>query len=108
MIDSYNMSNEEFYRVNGTLTPARIDAMFSKVDEAEAWEDLTPCIQEAKSCFIDEDFLQSTVLRLQEFAKRLRGDNRQDLLKIVEDMEHDIGQAIASAEYGASELDKCL
>lgn len=108
MLDSINMTHEEFYRVNGTLTPERIDSMFNKCDEAEAWQDLTPCIQEARSCFIEEDFLQNHIQQLQAFAKRRRGDNKAVLLDLIECMEGDITQAIASAEYGASELNKCL
>lgn len=108
MLYSSNMTHEEFYRVNGTLTPERIDSMFEKCDEAEAWQDLTPCIQEAHSCFIEEDFLQKEILKLQAFAKRLRGDNKAELLQLIEDMEGEITQAIASAEYGVSELNKCL
>lgn len=110
MIQASNMTHEEFYRVNGTLTPERIDAILSERDTLEAFDvrEFAPCAQEARGCFIAEDFAQEHLYDLRDIAKRLRGDNRNSLLMLIERLESTIQEACQSAEYGASELDKII
>lgn len=110
MIHSSNMTHEEFYRVNGTLTPERIDSLLDEKGTLEAFDvrEYVPCAQEAKGCFIGEDFMQEHLDDLKDIAKRLRGDNRNSLLMLIDRMESTIQEACQSAEYGASELDKII
>lgn len=110
MIDSANMTHEEFYRVNGTLTPERIDSLLDEQSNLESFDvrEFTAYAQEARGCYIGEDFAQEHLDDLRDIAKRLRGDNRNSLLMLIDRLQDSVKEAVGNAEYGASELDKII
>ena len=104
-----NMTHAEYFRVNGTLPAERIEALLDIASNEDQfignWVDT---IQEARGCYVPEDFLQSRITELQALAKSMRGANRQALFDIVARIEDDIREQVQSSEYGADELGKIL
>jgi hypothetical protein len=67
-----------------------------------------PYAQEASAQFPAEDFLSDQVSALQEFAKRLRGDNKKDLLHIIECISDALQCQFYATDYGMAELRKII
>ena len=104
-----NMTHAEHFRVNGTLPAERIEALLDiAANEDQFIGNWVDTIQEARGCYVPEDFLQSRISDLHYLAKFLRGANRQSLLEIITAMEDDIREQVQSSEYGADELGKIL
>lgn len=105
MIEGSNMSDSEFYRMNGTLSGERIERLINITDgidvpisavDAKIWE--------ARTCFPEEDFIQDLVHELRDLGKSLRGEKKQVLDRILVSMDEELTQLRQSAEYGISEL----
>ena len=63
-------------------------------------------IQEAACQFPAEDFLSEQIESLQELAKKLRGDNKERLLHIIECLD-DVAQCVSNAsDFGHEHLSK--
>jgi hypothetical protein len=103
-----NLSNAEFFRMHETLTPARIEALLDGEMEIVGIKGVGPHIQEGMGQFPAEDFLAGAIERLNNLAKRLRGDNKAELLGCIEALD-DIAQTTFNAsDYGRDELRKAL
>lgn len=63
-------------------------------------------LDEARAQFPNEDFLCSVLDDLQGMAKRLRGDNRADLQRIIEALTEIQDSVARDSEYGVDELRK--
>lgn len=101
-----NLSNREHFRLYGTLTPERIETLLDLDEKLQAFDGLEAHVQEARRQFPAEDFLVPVQDRLHELAKRLRGDNRQEILSIVEQLD-DINQCqVYATGYAVDELGK--
>jgi hypothetical protein len=110
MIDCANMTHLEVYRVNGTLSTERLESLLDASEQAidtdvSNWK---ATLQEARSCYLSEDFLDARISDLQALAKSLRGNNRQALFDIIATIQDDVLQAVQSSEYGADEIGKIL
>lgn len=66
--------------------------------------DPKPTIQEAICQYPNEDFLQSAIDQCRTISKLLRGDNRSNLVKLLEELETIQSETAAASEYGISEL----
>lgn len=110
MIEASNLSHKEYFRLNGALSVERTEAMFEEVAEAQAYDvrEFADYAIEAQCGFSDEDFLQDEVSDLYAFAKRLRGDNKKDLLSIIEAIENALQQHKNSVEFGYEQLNKII
>lgn len=91
-----NLTNEEYFRLHNTLPVDRIaellDENANKVERDEIpFDDIL-------AQFPEEDFTSTIETRLQELAKRLRGDNRAELLSIIESL-----QDLAQCQFDATE-----
>lgn len=103
-----NLTNDELYRLTGTLPSARIEAL---IETAELYEKITGSeahIIEARGSYPDEGFLYHVIERLNAVAKSVRGDNRQEILSIVSALEQIDQDVTNDAEYGRDELRKAL
>lgn len=101
-----NMTASEEYRMTGTVTGERLEALLDR--ELVDTEGAMVHIDEAKSCFMDEDFLSPSLKKLGEFAKQLRGSNREALLAIVEELEESVSSEFHNGDYGRDELEKAI
>lgn len=101
-----NMTNEECFRLHNTLPADRIakllDESANKVDPDDIPFD------EILAQFPEEDFASTIETRLQELTKRLRGDNRTELMSIIESLQ-DLAQCqFYATEYARSVVDDFL
>lgn len=103
-----NITAKEEFRLTGTVSGDRLDELLDRSEALDKLEGLDAHIEEAKCQYPAEDFLSGITDRLHELAKRLRGDNRQEVLGIIEALD-DIGQTtFYASDYGRSELGKAL
>ena len=107
-IDINTLSPHEAYRITGQLTQAHIESLLEVADLSEKASSVESGICEAKAQFPDEGFLQDIISDLQTFAKRLRGENRADLLAIAEQLEQTQLETFQSTEYGLEQLNDAL
>ncbi|MFW6855320.1 hypothetical protein ACODYM_28935 [Burkholderia gladioli] len=108
MLDLPHLSNAEFFRMHGTLPPARIEALLDVGDRLAEVKSVDAYIREGMAQLPAEDFLADVMSRLQDIAKRLRGANKEQLLGCVESLDDVAQTTFNAADYGRSELDKAL
>ena len=105
---NYNITAEEEFRLTGQVTGERLQVLLKYSEAASKFSDLGGKIQEAYAQFPAEDFLSEIESRLHELAKRLRGNNKEELLGIIESLS-DVAQCTFYAtECGTNELDDAL
>lgn len=109
-IEASHLSHEEYVHLNGALSAERTEQILSEYDEAIAMDvrEFAPYAQEARAGFAEEDFLQEDVNDLYAFAKRLRGENKKDLLSYIEAIEFKLQELRNSVEYGNEQLSKII
>jgi hypothetical protein len=109
-IESSNLTHEEYFHLNGALSKERTEQLITELEEAQAFDvrEYASEAQEACAGFPEEDCLQQCILDLQDFAKRLRGENKKDLLMLVEALQHMQSEIASNAEYGYSKLSKII
>lgn len=99
-----NLTAKEYFKLHGTLTPERIEALLDNEESLEAITGVDAYIQEAMGQFPPEDFLHDIKTRLFELTKRIRGANKSDLSAIIESMDDALQCQFNSSDYGRSEL----
>lgn len=108
MFYASNMSAEEEFRITGTLNPGAIETLLDRETLLRNLDGIDVKIEEGMAQFPSEDFLQGTINRLHQLAKKLRGENRLKVLAIIECLD-DLAQCtFNAADYGRSELKDAL
>lgn len=103
-----NITAQEEFRLTGTVSGERLNGLLERSDALEKLDGLDAHIYEANGQYPAEDFLSDVIERLHNLAKRLRGDNKAELLGVIEALD-DIGQTtFYASDYGRSELRKAL
>jgi len=103
-----NLTPKERYRLTGTLDAEQIEELLGVEDKLESISGVDAHVKEAMTQYPEEDFLSGPIARLHELAKSVRGENRQKLLSIIEQLD-DIAQCtFNAADYGRSELKEAL
>ena len=103
-----NMTLAEEFRMNGALSADSIESLIEREALLDGLNGIEVKIKEGMTQFPAEDFLQGPIKRLHQLAKKLRGDNRSEVLAIIESLD-DIAQCtFNSADYGRSELKDAL
>lgn len=77
-----SMTNDEAFTMYGTLPADRIEALL-EIEDIDVSGAITD-IQEAACQFPAEDFLSEQMDALHDLAKKLRGDNKERLLHILQ------------------------
>jgi hypothetical protein len=106
-IEATNLTNKEYYRLNGTLSEERIEALL-EIDVNVDGSSPAAYIDEAMGTFPNEDFLEHIIKKVREVAKRVRGDNKDDLDQILLDLEDLQDKVNNDSDYGRSELENAL
>lgn len=102
--DNSTLTADEYYRLNGTLDPSRIEALLSLSGLMNVIYDVDCSISEAKAQFPEEDFLSPMIERMQAFSKNMRGPNREAMLRLIEQAEEIQSSTHRATEYGLLEL----
>lgn len=107
-----NMPLTEEWRINGFLseksTERAIDASIKAEKIDETLETVRIYNKEAQGSFVAEDFLSDQIKSLELLVKNMRGNNREVLLDLIEEIKEAKDEAVREAEYGSSELHKAL
>lgn len=103
-----NSSPEENYRYHGALPADQIEDLLDGAIRLEAFDAIDGYLTEAKGCYPAEDFLHMELTELREFAKKMRGDNKQDFLGLIERIEEARDEQNRTAEYGAEQIKLAL
>ena len=108
MQNFYSLTPAEQYRINGQLSPETIESMLDNAESIERCDGVSVQVTEALGCFPAEDFLASFIEDLHKLSKRLRGENREEALRLIESAE-DLQQCVFNeGDYGRSELREAL
>jgi len=108
MLTSSNLTHEEFFRLNGTLTQERIEELLDAASAALDPGTVAAHVLEARASFPSEDCLSEVLKGLGELAKKIRGANRDACNELFEKLDSLANQINQSTEYGAEELTKAL
>ena len=101
-----NMTPAEHLKLHGSLPIEVIEKLIENNAKFENVDDIATKINEARGQFPQEDFMAGAISDLQTVVKRLRGDNREALLGIIEQLD-DIAECTNNASYyGLGELDE--
>ena len=102
-----NMSNAEYFKYNGTLSAERVEYLLDLEDKAgnDVFKELSDECREAKPS-IEEDFLSDVVEDLQRLLKCVRGENRQLVADIIEQLEQKQTELRQAMEYTNEKLDE--
>lgn len=109
-IESSNLSHAEYFHLNGNLSVERTEQALNDLHEAQSFDvrEYAPYAQEARSGFVQEDFLLPEIGSLRDFSKRLRGDNKKELLEYIEAIENELQQLQSSQEYAQEQLENII
>jgi uncharacterized protein YunC (DUF1805 family) len=107
MTPSLSYSPEENYRMFCAIHPDQMEELLDIAARMESIQSIEGNLIDANS-YPTEDFLSGPIDRLHDLAKRLRGDNKETLLAIIETLD-DIAQCTHyESEHGRSELKSAL
>lgn len=100
MFEFTNLTDAEFYDLNGYLSPERIERLL-------AVSTLQPdLLDEVAIGFQPEDFLADLITKMEKLRTKLRGDNRESMGAIIESA-NDIAQCVFNdCDYFTDELRK--
>ncbi len=102
---------ERLAYVAGTPDAPLLAELAEHEARAENTSDAVVQLADLAALFPGEDFAQEIIRDLQAIAKRLRGDNRTDLLQAIEALESlqtEIGTAGADGTHLAAKIEKTL
>lgn len=100
---------EEFYRLNGYLSRDYAEPLLDAQNKLESVSGVDSYIQEAMGQYPAEDFLSEIVSDLHALAKRMyKGDNKTELLRIIESMDDALQCQSNASDYGREELHNAL
>lgn len=106
-----NMTVSELERhayITGDPQARLLADLADRLDDAAEADGVRAYVEEARGCYPDEDILSGVTAKLRDFAKRLRGQNREDLLCIADEFDDIQNEINQQSEYGADELRKAL
>lgn len=103
-----SLTIKEHFNLHGSLPTATIEQLVDDLADRgpvnEAAEAATVYMGEASGQFPAEDFLSAVTGKLQDLAKRLRGNNKAELLGIIESMDDIAQTTFNAADYGREQL----
>lgn len=99
------LSDEEYFRVHGTLNVARIGGLLRMAVCVEGSEAVCPMIQDAIASFPDEDFLEPVITKLKVLWNKIPHQHRGELIRITTELEELRTASQQFAEYGREQLE---
>lgn len=102
-----NMTAEEMYRATGTLSREKIEELLDAEAKLTQVKNIEGHLVDAHQ-FPNEDFLAGVTDKVRQVFERVHGENKKDLLHVIE-MLDDIGMCTLNAsQYGREELKQAL
>ena len=112
-IDSTNLTNAEYFRLNGNLSNDRIESLLDLEETAESvnLDNLGTNLEEIRGSFPYDEFAEDVIYELEQLAGLLNDEQAIDLYRIIKTLEHRVISLIDEANYGISLtqdlIDKC-
>lgn len=108
-VNPFTLTADENYRINGVLTTDQIEELLKAGDLVENLSDIACNIIEALTQYPEKDFLQQCIDDIKEVSDRLcKGDNKDDLERVIQDLYDLQSQITHSSELGKEELEAVL
>ncbi|MFK3740917.1 hypothetical protein [Massilia sp. TN1-12] len=101
-----SLTPREHLKLHGSLPERQLEQLIEWRERTEEVVSTTAYLQEARGQYPAEDFLACPIERLHQLAKKLRGENREALLGIIESLDDIAQTTFNAADYGRSELRK--
>jgi hypothetical protein len=101
-----SVTPHELLKLHGALPVSQLEDLIDWQERSADVSDVAYHLDEARGQYPTEDFLAGVIERLHTLAKRVRGDNRSDVLAIIESLDDVAQTTFNAADYGRSELDK--
>jgi len=97
-----SLTNEEYYALTGTLTPARIEELLN----AEQRDELCAgtWLDDAEACYPEEGFLEGVVGNLMEIIRVTKGVRKGELQVLLEQIQDVVLSVSNDAEFGREKL----
>lgn len=103
-----HLTNEEEFRLTGTLSSDKIEKLLNFAGlEDSVWSCISG-LSDVQSSFPSEDFLHGIERRLTELAKKLRGENKEILLGVIDDLADVISSTNSATENGVDLLNSTI
>ena len=102
MFDFSNLSHEEYYKINGSLSPKRIEDILdtqANLPTREALNTVRGEIQESQVCGIGEDILADALTDVEYLAKWCKGENKSVAMSLLEKLRQMEIQVQSALEY---------
>jgi len=101
MIDSTNLSNAEYFRLNGNMSNDRIESLLEleAVSKEINLDNLSASLEEISGAFPNEDFAEDIIWELEQLAATL---NDERVYRILSTLENRVIQVINEANYGVN------
>lgn len=101
-----SLTNEEYYALTGTLTPARIEELLKSEELAEGREGILNYLDEAKASYPTEDFLEATMNNLIAIIKVTKGVKKGDLQVLLEQIQDIVMCVFNDSCFGREQIEK--
>lgn len=99
------LTDEEYFRVHGTLNVARIEGLLRMAVCVEGSEAVRSKIEDAIASFPDEDFLEPAIGKLKVLWNKIPAQHRGELTRITAELEEVQTATQQSSEYGLEQLE---
>jgi len=99
------LSDEEYFRVHGTLNVARIEGLLRMEACVEGSEAVRLMINDAIASFPDDDFLDPVITKLRALWNKIPAQHRGELTRITAQLKEAQTATRQSAEYGVERLE---
>ena len=108
MLNRSILTISEEFQMFGEITGSRAEEAMNAIVMGENVPSIKAHIDEACAMFPDEDFTAEIIIEMRGLAKRIRGENRAEMLQLIEKLEAKNEEVWQAAEYGVDELKKAL
>lgn len=97
------MTHAEYFRLHGTLTSARIEALLAELDEMPDAERISDLMTEALTGFVEEDAFDTVIDAIEQAFGDADLDGIDGAIAALKRLSVEVGQ---SSEHGVEQLNK--
>jgi hypothetical protein len=99
-----SLTNEEYYALTGTLTPARIEDLLNSGQLAELQNGVGTWLDEAEASYPAPDFLEGVAGNLMDIIRVTKGARKGELQVLLEQIQDVVLSVSNDAEFGREKL----
>ncbi len=99
-----SLTNEEYYALTGTLTPARIEDLLNSGQLAELQNGVGTWLDEAEASYPAPDFLEGVAGNLMDIIRVTKGARKGELQVLLEQIQDVVLAVSNDTDYGLEKL----